>query len=97
MEAEDPPGLHAWEWKLRAGKAMEMGVKRDRKQWMAAQDDRVVHCECSCDREELLMVLLGPVTVDFAMLTSGHSAPMHLLPKIATLSLLWLCSRGTRT
>ena len=62
MEAEDPPALHAWEWKLRAGKAMEMGVKRDKKHWMAAQDDRVVRCECSCDREELLMVLLGPMT-----------------------------------
>ena len=38
---------------------MEMGVKRDKEHWTAARDNRVVRCECSCDREEQPMVLLG--------------------------------------
>lgn len=62
MEAHDPPALLRWNWKLRAGKEMEMGVKREKQQWIAAWDDRVVRCECSCDLEERPMVLLGPTT-----------------------------------
>ncbi len=61
METHDPSALLAWNWKLRAAKSMEMGVKRERKQWISDQDNRVVRCECSCDQEESLMVLLSPV------------------------------------
>lgn len=39
-----------------------MDVKRDKKNWVTARDDRVVCCECSCDQEELPMVLLDPAT-----------------------------------
>lgn len=62
MEVQDPPALPTWNWKLRAGKEMEMGVKRDKQQWIAARDDRVVRCECSCGREELSMVHLTSAT-----------------------------------
>ncbi|CAD6568308.1 MAG: DNA binding protein [Alectoria sarmentosa] len=55
MDAHDPPAL-TWNWKLRAGKDMEMAVKRDKQQWIAALDDRVVRCECSSDREESSML-----------------------------------------
>lgn len=41
---------------------MEMSVKTDRPKWAAAQDDQVVRCECSGDREELPMVLPFPLT-----------------------------------
>ena len=61
MEVHDPPAL-TWNWKLRAGKRMEMNVKRDKKQWTAARDDQVVRCECCCDGEELAMVLPFPLT-----------------------------------
>ena len=96
METNDPSALLAWNWKLRAAKSMEMGVKRERKQWISDQDNRVIRCECSCDQEESLMVLLGPVTAGNCLLTSSHLAPVHLLPKTATLSLLWLCFKDTR-
>lgn len=60
IEANDPSALVTWNWKLRKGKEMEMGVKRDKRQytrqWIAALDDRVVRCECSCDQEEPAMV-----------------------------------------
>lgn len=56
MEAHDPPALLRWNWKPRAGKEMEMGVKREKQQWIAAWDDRVVRCECSCDLEERPML-----------------------------------------
>ena len=62
MEAHDSPALLTWNWKLRAGKAMEMSVKRDRQKWAATRDDQAVRCECSCDREELLMVIPFPLT-----------------------------------
>ena len=64
MEAHGSPIL-AWNWKLRAGKAMEMSVKRDRPKWAAAQDDQFVRCECSGDREELPMVPPFPLTASF--------------------------------
>ncbi len=96
MEAHDPSALLAWNWKLRAAKLMEMGVKRERKQWISDQDNRVIRCECSCDQEESLMVVLSLVTADICLLTSSHLAPVHLLPKIATLPLLWLCFKDTR-
>ena len=69
MENNDPPALLTWNWKLRAGKEMEMRVKRDKKRWAASQDGRVVRCECSCDREELPMVLSLPLAANSAMLT----------------------------
>ena len=59
MDAHDPPAL-TWNWKLRAGKDMEMAVKRDKQQWIGSLDDRRVRCECSSDREEPSMVLLWP-------------------------------------
>lgn len=59
MEARDSPTRLTWNWKLRAGKELEMCVKRDNQQWVA---DRVVRCECSCDLEEVPMVLLDPAT-----------------------------------
>ena len=61
MEIHDPPALLTWNWKLRAGKEMEMSIKSDKKKWEATQDGRVVRCECSCDREELPMVLSLPL------------------------------------
>ena len=62
MEAPIPSVPLTRNYKLRPGKALEMLVKRDNLEWITARDDRVVRCECSCDREELPMVLLGPVT-----------------------------------
>ena len=64
MEKRDPPALLTWNWKLRAGKEMEMRVKRDKKRWAATQDGRVVRCECSCDREEQPMVLSLPLAAN---------------------------------
>ena len=64
MEAHDPPAPLTWNWKLRAGKEMEMSVKKDKQQWTAVQDDQVVRCECSCDWEELPMVLSFPLAAN---------------------------------
>ena len=60
METHDPPALLTLNWKLRAGKEMEMSIKSDKQKWAATQDGRIVRCECSCDREELPMVLSIP-------------------------------------
>lgn len=68
METHDSPALLTWNWRLRAGKEMEMIIKRDKKKLAATQDGQVVRCECSCDREEQPMVLSLPVAVT-AMLT----------------------------
>ena len=57
IETHDPPALLTWNWKLRAGKELEMSIKSEKQKWAATQDGRAVHCECSCDREELPMVL----------------------------------------
>lgn len=46
------------------GKALEMDVKKNTLQWYPDGDDRVVRCECSCDREEVPMVFLDPVTAN---------------------------------
>ena len=56
IQAHDPPATLIWNWKLRAGKEMEMGVKKDKQQWTVARDDQTIRCECSCDREEWPMV-----------------------------------------
>ncbi|KAM0806297.1 hypothetical protein BDR22DRAFT_828377 [Usnea florida] len=56
MEQQDSPTLPTWNWKLRPAKAMEMGVKKDRRLWIPDRDDRQVRCECSSDREELYML-----------------------------------------
>ena len=61
METHDSPALLTWNWKLRAGKEMEMSIKSDKQKWVATQDGGVVRCECSCDREELPMVLSLPL------------------------------------
>ena len=79
MEQQDSPTLPTWNWKLRAAKAMEMGVKKDRRLWIPDRDDRQVRCECSSDREELYMVLLSPRQRVSLMLTSHYLASMRLL------------------
>lgn len=61
MEAHGPPALPTWNFKLRPAKALAMDVKKDKRQWIASLDDRVVRCECSCDREEPPMVLPWPL------------------------------------
>lgn len=63
MEACDRPTPPTWNWKVRAGKEMEMRVKRDKRQWTNARDARVVRCECSGDGEDLAMVIPFPLTV----------------------------------
>ena len=62
MEMHDPQAVLTWNWKLRAGKEMEMSVKREKQKWAPTQDDRAVRCECSCDWEELPMVLCLSLT-----------------------------------
>ncbi|CAF9927706.1 DNA binding protein [Imshaugia aleurites] len=52
----DLSAVPSWTWKLRPGRKVEMRVKKDKQQWIAARDDRIVRCECSCDWEELPML-----------------------------------------
>ena len=61
METHDSPALLTWNWKLRACKGIEMSIKSDKQKWVATQDGGAVRCECSCDREELPMVLSLPL------------------------------------
>ena len=61
METHESPTLLTWNWKLRAGKEMEMSIKSDKQKWVATQDGGVVRCECSCDMKELPMVLSLPL------------------------------------
>lgn len=58
----DLSAVPSWTWKLRPGRKVEMRVKKDKQQWIAARDDRIVRCECSCDWEELPMVPLRSAT-----------------------------------
>ena len=62
LEAYDLSAVPSWTWKLRPGRKVEMRVKKDKQPWIAARDDRIVRCECSCDWEELPMVLLRSAT-----------------------------------
>ena len=62
MQAHNPPAPLTWNWKLRAGKEMEMAVKMEKQQWTVARDGHTMRCECSCDREEWPMVRSLPLT-----------------------------------
>ena len=68
MQTRDPPAPLTWNWKLRAGKEMEMAVKTDKQQWTGARDGQTTRCECSCDGEEWPMVHSLPLTAEVATL-----------------------------
>ena len=78
MKTHDPPALLTWNWKLRAGKELEMSIKSDKQKWAATQDGRAVGCECSCDREELPMVLSLPLAASNCY-TNNRSVSSNVL------------------